>query len=282
VSLPVTGGAAPFTRGPEEAPVTIVEFSDFQCPYCRQFALSTFPALDSAYVASGRVRWVFINFPLTSIHPNAAAAAEIAVCAAAQNAFWPVHDLLYQYQEVWAPLKDPAAFFVSLADSARISKPALLACLRAPATREQVRADAEGAARSGAASTPTFYIEGGLLAGAQPLPVFRQVLDSILGTKVKARVRAKPAEPGAWPLRCAQGDGMGGMDGTDGIGTGMARRSSTPSLHPTHPPAATARNTSYSACVHAVIPKPRSRYSPLNSTPAMVRKVNEARSSRSP
>ena len=183
------------TRGSAKAPVTVYEMSDFQCPYCRQFALSTFPALDSAYVASGRVRWVFINFPLTSIHPNAAAAAEIAVCAAAQNAFWPVHDLLYQYQEVWAPLKDPAAFFVSLADSARISKPALLACLRAPATREQVRADAEGAARSGAASTPTFYIEGGLLAGAQPLPVFRQVLDSILGTKVKARVRAKPAEP---------------------------------------------------------------------------------------
>jgi protein-disulfide isomerase len=183
------------TKGSAKAPVTVYEMSDFQCPYCRQFALGTYPALDSAYVATGRVRWVFINFPLTSIHPNAAAAAEIAVCAANQNAFWPVHDLLYQYQEVWAPLKEPAAFFLSLADSARISKPALLACLRAPATREQVRADAEGAARSGAASTPTFYIEGGLLAGAQPLPVFRQVLDSILGTKAKVKAKVSPASP---------------------------------------------------------------------------------------
>jgi protein-disulfide isomerase len=180
-------------RGSAKAPVTVYEMSDFQCPYCRRFALETFPALDSAYVASGRVRWVFINFPLTSIHPNAAAAAEVAVCAAAQNAFWPVHDLLYRYQEVWAPLKEPAAFFLSLADSARISKPALVACLRSPATREQVRADAEGASRSGAGSTPTFYIEGGLLAGAHPLPVFRQVLDSILAAKVEARPPGRTA-----------------------------------------------------------------------------------------
>ena len=180
-------------RGSAKAPVTVYEMSDFQCPYCRQFALSTFPALDSAYVASGRVRWVFINFPLTSIHANAAPAAEVAVCAAAQNAFWPVHDLLYRYQDVWAPLKEPAAFFLSLADSAQISKPALVACLRSPATREQVRAEAEGAARSGAASTPTFYIEGGLLTGAQPLPMFRQVLDSILATKAKPK--ASPTRP---------------------------------------------------------------------------------------
>lgn len=171
------------TRGSATAPVTVYEMSDFQCPYCRTFALSTFPALDSAYVATGKVRWAFINFPLTSLHQNATAAAETALCAARQNAFWRVHDLLYLHQDVWAPLKEPAAFFLSLADSAKLSRPALLACVRSPATRAAVRADAEGAERSGAASTPTFYIEGGLLVGAQPLPVFRQVLDSILKTK---------------------------------------------------------------------------------------------------
>ncbi|HUR95638.1 MAG TPA: thioredoxin domain-containing protein [Gemmatimonadales bacterium] len=178
------------TRGVATAPVTVYEMSDFQCPYCRTFALSTFPALDSAYVATGKVRWAFINFPLTSVHQNALAAAETAICAAEQKAFWRVHDLLYTHQEVWAPLKEPAAFFISLADSAKISKPALLACVRSPATQEAVRADAEGAERSGASSTPTFYIEGGLLVGAQPLPVFRQVLDSIL--REKARPPAKP------------------------------------------------------------------------------------------
>jgi protein-disulfide isomerase len=170
------------TRGSARAPVTVYEMSDFQCPYCRRFALETFPALDAAYVATGKVRWVFINFPLTSIHPNALAAAEVAVCAAQQDAFWRVHDLLYKYQEVWAPLKEPAAFFLTLADSAKISRPALLACVRSPATQETVAAEAQGAERSGASSTPSFYIEGGLLTGAQPVGVFRQVLDSILNS----------------------------------------------------------------------------------------------------
>jgi protein-disulfide isomerase len=159
--------------------------SDFQCPFCRTFALSTFPALDSAYVSPGKVRWVFINFPLTSVHQNAVAAAQTAICAAQQNAFWRMHDLLYRHQDVWAPLKEPGAFFLTLADSARISRPKLLECVRTPATEEAVRADAQGAERAGASSTPTFYIEGGLLVGAQPLPVFRQVLDSILRTKAR-------------------------------------------------------------------------------------------------
>lgn len=176
-------------RGAATAPVTVYEMSDFQCPFCRSFALTTFPALDSAYVATGKVRWVFINFPLTSIHQNALAAAEMAACSAQQHAFWRMHDLLYRHQDVWAPLKEPAAFFLSLADSARISRPQLLACVRLPATQEAVRAEAEGAERSGASSTPSFYIEGGLLVGAQPLPVFRQVLDSILRTRT---AKAKP------------------------------------------------------------------------------------------
>jgi protein-disulfide isomerase len=167
-------------RGSAAAPVTVYEMSDFQCPYCREFAITTFPAIDSAYVATGRVRWAFVNFPLTSIHHNAVPAAEVALCAAQQGGFWRVHDLLYRHQDVWAPLKEPAAFFLTLADSAKLSKPALLACLQSPATEEAIRADAQGAQRSGANSTPTFYIEGGLLVGAQPLPVFRQVLDSIL------------------------------------------------------------------------------------------------------
>jgi protein-disulfide isomerase len=178
-------------KGLANAPVTVYEMSDFQCPYCRRFALTTFPALDSAYVTTGKVRWVFVNFPLSSIHPNAVAAAEVAFCAAQQNAFWRVHDLLYQHQETWAPLKQPAAFFLTLADSANISKPALLACVQSPATREVIRSEAEGAERSGASSTPSFYIEGGLMAGAQPVSVFRQVLDSIY----RVRTAAAPTAP---------------------------------------------------------------------------------------
>jgi protein-disulfide isomerase len=173
------------TLGSPRAAVTVYEMSDFQCPYCRRFALETFPALKSAYVNTGKVRWVFINFPLTSIHPNAVAAAETAVCAAEQGAFWRMHDLLYEYQETWAPLKEPGAFLLSLADSAGISKPKLLACVQSPATRETIESEAAGAERSGATSTPSFYIEGGLLTGAYPLPVFREVLDSVVREKAR-------------------------------------------------------------------------------------------------
>ena len=178
-----TTATATRAMGSPSAPVTVYEMSDFQCPYCRRFALETFRSLEREYISPGKVRWVFVNFPLTSIHANAVAAAATAVCAARQGAFWPMHDLLYQYQESWAPLKEPGPFFLSLADSAGISKPKLLECVKSPATEAEIRYEAEGAERAGASSTPTFYIEGGLLAGAHPLPLFRQVLDSILATK---------------------------------------------------------------------------------------------------
>lgn len=171
------------TKGSATAPVTVYEMSDFQCPYCRQFARETFPALERSYINSGKVRWVFINFPLTDIHNHASAAAELALCAAKQKGFWRMHDLLFLHQETWAPLKEAGPFFLSLADSADISKPELLACLESSETLEAVRADAEGAARSGASSTPTFYIEGGLVEGALPLAVFRKVLDSVYAVK---------------------------------------------------------------------------------------------------
>jgi protein-disulfide isomerase len=171
------------SKGSAQAPVTVYEMSDFQCPYCRRFALETFPLLDSLYLATGKVRWVFINFPLTSLHPNAVPAAGIALCGAKQGAFWTIHDLLYQHQADWADLKDPADYLLSLADSAGISKSSLIECVKAPTTAEEVRADAEGASRAGAASTPAFYIEGGLLIGAQPAEVFRLLLDSIYAEK---------------------------------------------------------------------------------------------------
>jgi protein-disulfide isomerase len=173
------------SKGSPTAPVTVYEMSDFQCPYCRSFALETFRALEQEYISPGKVRWVFVNFPLTSIHSNAVAAAGTALCAARQGAFWPVHDLLYAHQGTWAPLKEPGPFLLSLADSTGISKPKLLECVKSPATVAEIRYEAEGAERAGANSTPSFYIEGGLLSGALPLPTFRQVLDSIYAEKTR-------------------------------------------------------------------------------------------------
>jgi protein-disulfide isomerase len=177
--------AATRSKGSPTAPITVYEMSDFQCPYCRSFALETFRSLEKEYISPGKVRWVFVNFPLTSLHANAVAAASTALCAARQGAFWPVHDLLYAHQGAWAPLKQPGPFFLSLADSAGISKPRLLECVKSPATVSEIRLEAEGAERAGASSTPSFYIEGGLLAGAHPLPLFRQVLDSIYAAKTR-------------------------------------------------------------------------------------------------
>ena len=175
------------TKGSARAPVTVYEMSDFQCPYCKRFAQETFPQIERSYIAPGKVRWVFINFPLTSVHAHAAAAGELALCAAKQQGFWRVHDLLFQYQETWAPLKEAGPFFVSLADSAGLSKKALLTCLQAPETREALKAEAEGSQRSGATSTPTFYIEGGLMEGAVPFDVFKRVLDSVHAGKAGRR-----------------------------------------------------------------------------------------------
>jgi len=167
------------TKGSPTAPVTVYEMSEFQCPFCADFALQTMPVLDREYVQTGKVRFVWVNLPL-SYHRNASPAAELAMCGARQGRFWQLHDLLFRNQRRWAGLREPGSYFLSLGDSAGANRDSLATCLRDGAVRALVRADAEGAVRSGARSTPTFYIEGGLLVGAQPIEVFRAVLDSIV------------------------------------------------------------------------------------------------------
>lgn len=171
------------TKGSTSAPVTVYEMSDFQCPFCRRHALETWPALEREYVATGKVRWIFINFPLTSIHPNAVAAHELAMCAGRQGKFWEAHDLVFRTQGTWSPLRDPGPFLASLVDSLRLPRTPMQRCLEQAQTRAEIESDTEGSIRAGASSTPTFYIEGGLMAGAHPLPVFRQVLDSIYAAR---------------------------------------------------------------------------------------------------
>jgi protein-disulfide isomerase len=173
--------------GSPTAPVTVYEMSDFQCPYCRRHALETMPTLEREYVRTGKVRWVFINFPIPEIHPNAVPAAEFALCAARAGRFWQAHHLLFQHQSAWARLGDPTQFLLSLSDSAGLDRRPLIACLQDPAVRRAVEAEAQGSVRSGANSTPSFYIEGGLLVGAQPVEVFRPILDSVIQARTAAR-----------------------------------------------------------------------------------------------
>ncbi|MEZ4412284.1 MAG: thioredoxin domain-containing protein [Gemmatimonadales bacterium] len=170
------------TKGSPTAPVTVYEMSDFQCPYCAQFALTIFPTLEAEYVETGKVRWIFVNFPLP-MHPNAVSAAQVAMCAAKQDKFWPVHDLLFRNQKVWAPLEAPGEYLLTFADSASLDSAAFKECLTTGATRATIESDAKAAVNSGAKSTPSFYIEGGIMAGAQPVTVFRPILDSIYAVK---------------------------------------------------------------------------------------------------
>ncbi|PYO16855.1 MAG: disulfide bond formation protein DsbA [Gemmatimonadetes bacterium] len=172
------------SKGRPDAPVTVYEMSDFQCPFCRSFALTTLPILEREYVQTGKVRLVYINLPLPYLHANAFAAALVATCAARQGKFWPMHDALFQHQEAWAALKDPVPYLLALADSAAgLDRARSARCVAEPAVAAEVRSDAARAAASGATSTPTFYMEGGLLEGAQPIEVFRAALDSIYRSK---------------------------------------------------------------------------------------------------
>jgi len=170
------------THGSPTAPVTVYEISDFQCQYCARFWLETMPSLEREYVVPGKVKFVFVNFPLP-MHPNAVPAAELAMCAARQGKFWPMHDILFRRQQQWAGLNEPGTVFLAYGDSVGANREALTSCVRDGTMRNVVRADAEGGARSGARSTPSFYIEGGLIAGAQPVETFRAVLDSIIRAK---------------------------------------------------------------------------------------------------
>jgi len=176
------------TKGHPNAPVTVYEMADFQCPACRLFAVTVLPTLEREYVETGKVRWVFIHLPLTSIHPNAVPAAEVAECAGRQGRFWPTHDVLYKEQSQWARVSEPRALLVALAQRAGVDRSKLIACLDQGAARLEVERDAQRAARTGARATPSFYIEGGLLEGAPYTPdPMRRLLDSIYAVRTRPR-----------------------------------------------------------------------------------------------
>ena len=174
------------TRGRADAPVTLYEMSDFACPYCAQFWRETLPAIEHDYIATGKARLIFVNLPL-SIHPNAEPAAELAMCAARQHKFWQMHDLLFRSQDQWADLNEPGPYFLALGDSIRANRSQLQECLRTKAMRPVVNLDFDGSHRSGAISTPSFYIEGQLIVGSQPFGLFKAVLDSIIRQKSGSR-----------------------------------------------------------------------------------------------
>jgi protein-disulfide isomerase len=171
------------TKGDSQAPLTIYEVSDFQCPYCRDFAIEILPDIDREYIQTGKARLVFVNLPLVQIHANAAAAHEFAMCAAKQDRFWPIHDLLFLTQANWSHSAEPSDFLMTLADSAQLNSDSLTACIETGAVRWLVEQEAVAVAQRGVRSTPSFIVEGLLIGGAQPMDVWRPILDSLFTAK---------------------------------------------------------------------------------------------------
>jgi protein-disulfide isomerase len=173
-------GDAP-SIGDPQAPVVIVEYTDFQCPYCLRHFQQTYPQIVENFVETGQVRYVFKDFPLTNIHPQAVLAAEAARCARDQEAYLEMHDLLFQRQQQWSGDSNAAETFVDLAAELDLDTGAFAECLDSGRHEAGVRADLEEGSQLGVTGTPGFFINGNYLSGAQPYAVFEQAIRELSG-----------------------------------------------------------------------------------------------------
>jgi protein-disulfide isomerase len=175
--------------GRPDAPLTLVEFSDYQCPYCRRFFDTTLPALKAEYIDTGKLRYVFRDFPIDRIHPFARKAAEAAHCAGDQGRYWEMHDRLFQNHKALQVEQLKAH-----AQALGLDPGAFDACLEQGKYAAQVQRDLEDGAAAGVQGTPGFFlgktrpedtIQGMFIKGAQPVTAFRSVIERLLTEKEK-------------------------------------------------------------------------------------------------
>jgi protein-disulfide isomerase len=168
VNVPI--GTAP-VWGPTTAAVTIVEFSDYECPYCQKWHKEVWPQIQQAY--PNQVRLVYKDFPLQG-HPNASPAALAARCANDQNKYWLFHDRLFSGKAL------SSAYFESIATELSLNVATWKACLTSNKYNKEIEADYNYGADLGITGTPTFFINGVALVGAQPFSAFKKVIDQEL------------------------------------------------------------------------------------------------------
>ena len=182
VKITTAGGPV---KGPESAPVTIVEYADYQCPFCVR-ALPTVKQIEERY--AGRVRHIFRDFPLTPIHPNAAKAAEAGQCANDQGKFWPMHARLFA-----DPTKLGVDDLKKHASELGLDAAVFAACLdsgKHTATWQKSLEEGQGYGLTG---TPSFFINGRLVVGARPFEAFAQVIDDELDRAASAGAQSAAA-----------------------------------------------------------------------------------------
>ncbi len=160
------------SRGPADAPVTIVEFSDFQCPYCSRESATVKKVLDTY---GDKVRLVFRQFPLTSIHNNAEKAAEASMCAGDQGKFWEMHDAMFAQQAKLTPddLKE-------LAGTLGLDKDSFSSCLDSGKFAAAIQQDIQAGTEVGVSGTPALFVNGRPLTGAVPFESIAKVIDEEL------------------------------------------------------------------------------------------------------
>jgi protein-disulfide isomerase len=177
------------TKGDKNAKLTLVEFTDFQCPFCARHQRDTMPQIENEYIKTGKVRYVLRDFPLESIHPQAFKGHEAANCAAEQNKFWEMHEKLFANQRAMTP-KDVTGY----AEAMGLDMGKFQSCLDTGKYAAKVRKDLTDAQKYGATGTPTFFI--GLtdpkssdikavrkIVGAQSYAAFKDAFDTLLGAK---------------------------------------------------------------------------------------------------
>lgn len=175
--------------GDPNAPITIIEFSDFQCPFCARFDSQTLPLLFEEYIEQGKVKLVFRDFPIESIHPNAVAASHAAECANDQGKFKDMHDILFENQNQWSRQDTASAvsMFSQYAGEIALDQSEFDSCLTSGKHIDEIRNDLNDGRAYGVTGTPGFFIGNDQigyveLKGAQPFEAFKQVIDSQLGT----------------------------------------------------------------------------------------------------
>lgn len=161
-------------KGDANAPVVIIEFSDFQCPYCGKFVAETLPQIEKEYIDTGKTKIVFRDYPLP-FHSNAQKAAEATECADEQGKFWEMHDIIFANQTAIS-VSDLKGYASRLG----LNTGKFNSCLDSGKYEEETKKDLADGQAVGVSGTPTFFINGKMLVGAQPFEAFKEIIDAEL------------------------------------------------------------------------------------------------------
>ncbi len=179
--------ATPITLGDPDAPITIIEFGDYQCPACRDFNARVKPQIDLTYVQSGQAKFVYYDYPIIGGHPHAFLAARAARCAGDQDQYWAYHDKLFVNQQYWSPeMNPPLDLFEAYAETLGLNSSDFSSCLRSDRHAETVTANLALGIEMGVTGTPTVMIsEDGSGSARRPMSngfdEIQGMMDDLLG-----------------------------------------------------------------------------------------------------